>query len=50
MNDQEKFIFDLINDLEAILDDIQFDFGYENVAAEKMQDLIEKMKEHQENL
>lgn len=49
MNDQEKFIFDLINDLELILDDIQYDFGYENVASEKLQDLIEKLKEQQEN-
>jgi len=50
MNDQEKFIFDLANDLESILDDIQYDFGYDNVAAEKLQDLIEKVKEYQENL
>jgi hypothetical protein len=50
MNEQEKFVFDLINDLETILDDIQYDFGYENVAAEKVQDLIEKMKIYQENL
>ena len=31
MNDQEKFVFDLINDLEIILDDVHYDFGYENV-------------------
>lgn len=50
MNDQEKFIFDLVNDLESILDDIQYDYGYDNVASEKMQDLIEKVKEYQESL
>lgn len=50
MNDQEKFIFNLVNDLESILDDIQYDYGYDNVAAEKMQDLIEKVKEYQETL
>lgn len=50
MNDQEKFIFNLVNDLESILDDIQYDYGYDNVAAEKMQDLIEKVKEYQESL
>ena len=50
MNDQEKFIFNLVNDLESILDDIQYDYGYDNVASEKMQDLIEKVKEYQENL
>jgi hypothetical protein len=50
MNDQEKFIFDLINDLEIILDDVHYDFGYENVPAEKLEDLIQKVKEYQENL
>jgi hypothetical protein len=50
MNDQEQFIFDLINDLENILDDVQFDFGYENVPAEKLEDLIQKVKEYHENL
>lgn len=50
MNDQEKFVFDLINDLEIILDDVQYDFGYENVPAEKLEDLIQKVKEYQENL
>lgn len=50
MNDQEQFIFDLINDLEIILDDVRYDFGYENVAAEKLEDLIQKVKEHQESL
>lgn len=50
MNEQEQFIFDLINDLETILDDIQYDFGYENVPAEKLEDVIQKVKEYQENL
>jgi hypothetical protein len=50
MNEQEQFIFDLINDLETILDDVQYDFGYENVPAEKLEDLIQKVKEYQENL
>lgn len=50
MNEQEKFILDLINDLEIILDDVQYDFGYENVPAQKLGDLIQKVKEYQENL
>ena len=50
MNDQEKFVFDLINDLEIILDDVHYDFGYENVPAEKLEDLIQKAKEYQESL
>lgn len=50
MNDQEKFIFDLINDLELILDDVQYDFGYDNVAYEKLKDLIDRTKEYQESL
>ena len=50
MNEQEQFIFDLLNDLEIILDDVQYDFGYENVPAEKLEDLIQKVKEYQETL
>lgn len=50
MNEQEQFIFDLLNDLEIILDDVQYDFGYENVPAEKLDDLIQKVKEYRENL
>lgn len=42
-------IFDeLISDLEEVCDDIQYDYGFDTVAEEKLRDIIDKIKKLQQ--
>lgn len=50
MDEQQKFLTDLIVELEDILVDAEFDLGGQSVIYQKLKTLISTVEEYQENL
>lgn len=48
--DQSKFLFQLIDSLEEIKSDLEFDYGVDDVAYSKLKDLVEFVEEYQEEV
>lgn len=48
--DQSKFLFQLIDSLEEIKSDIEFDYGVDDVSYLKLKDLVEFVEEYQEEV
>ena len=50
LDQQQKFIFDLITELEDCIYDAEFDLGLDSVLYQKLKDLLETVETYQENL
>ncbi|QGT54287.1 hypothetical protein b3_0029 [Synechococcus phage B3] len=50
MDQQQKFLFDIISQLEDCILDAEFDLGPDSVLYQKLKDLVETVETYQENL
>lgn len=50
MNDQQKFLFDILSQIEDCLQDCDYDLGTESVLYVKLKDLKESVEDYQDSL
>lgn len=50
MDDQQKFLFDILSQIEDCLDDCDYDLGTDSVLYAKLKDLKETVETYQESL
>jgi hypothetical protein len=50
LDDQQKFLFDILSQIEDCMCDAEFDLGPESVLYEKLKDLLETVETYQEGL
>jgi hypothetical protein len=50
LNDQQKFLYDIISQIDDCICDAEFDLGSESVLYLKLKDLLETVENYQESL
>jgi hypothetical protein len=50
LDQQQKFLFDVISQLEDCICDAEFDLGSDSVLYQKLKDLLDTVETYQENL
>ena len=50
MDDQQKFLFDILSQIEDCLQDCDYDLGTESVLYLKLKDLKESVEDYQDSL
>jgi hypothetical protein len=49
LDSQQKFLFDIISQIEDIMMDADFDLGTDSVIYKKLKDLLESVEDYQES-
>jgi hypothetical protein len=50
LDDQQKFLFELVSQIDDCICDAEFDLGTDAVLYQKLKDLLEFVENYQENL